>query len=277
MVEVCAIVVTYRRPETLRHTLRAIEEQTSPACQVIVVDNDADPSVQALLVEHHPTTRYVSSLSNVGYGAALAMGMRVAQTDYNPEWYWLLDDDTPPDAAALESARSVAATDAHAWVVANRGGRIVLGRIRHGFADSHKVNRADFTLVDGALISRKAVVAAGFPRSDLFMMLEDFDYTTRIADNGGLLLVRPARSTALLMGSSSTWRSYYQSRNHLRIAIERKSPAWIFGWGSRTLGLCLVDLKRGRWPQLRFRLIGAWDAVCNRMGSERHPWLVSNQ
>ena len=179
--------------------------------------------------------------------------------------------------AALEGAIHVSASNDQAWVVGNRGGRIVFGRIQHGFQDGAKINQADFTLVDGAVVSKEAVDAVGFPRTDLFMMLEDVEYTTRIADSGGQLFVRPVESTALHMGYSSPWRSYYQSRNHLRIAIDRRSLAWIFGWGSRTVGLCLADLKLKRWAQLRFRLVGAWDAVWNRMGSDRHAWLIAHQ
>lgn len=274
---ICAIVVTYRRPETLSVTLRAIERQSLPASQIIVVDNDDDPEVLSLMTKCHPEARYLPSSKNAGYGAALAMGMRVAQTDHDPEWYWLLDDDTPPTTEALEGAIHVSASNDQAWVVGNRGGRIVFGRIQHGFQDGAKINQADFALVDGAVVSKEAVDAVGFPRTDLFMMLEDVEYTTRIADSGGQLFVRPVESTALHMGYSSPWRSYYQSRNHLRIAIDRRSLAWIFGWGSRTVGLCLADLKLKRWAQLRFRLVGAWDAVWNRMGSDRHAWLIAHQ
>ena len=185
--------MTYQRVDTLLDTLAAVLEQSHPPDVVVVVDNDSDRRVEREVALMGSNVVYEPSPSNVGYGAALALGMRILRSSLDPDWYWLLDDDTPPSVDYLGGVLEMATDSSYSpWVVANRGGTIVRGRIRHGFDRRDEVNLAQFTLVDGALVSRKAVEVVGFPREDLFMMLEDVEYTTRISSAGGVLLVRPA-------------------------------------------------------------------------------------
>lgn len=270
--------MTYQRLETLLVTLAAVLDQSHPPDVVVVVDNDADQSVEREVALLGSNVVYHGSASNVGYGAGLALGMRLLRSSLDPDWYWLLDDDTPPSVDYLGAVLEAAADSPYSpWVVANRGGRIVGGRIRHGFDRRDEVNLAQFTLVDGALVSRKAVEVVGFPREGLFMMLEDVEYTTRISSAGGVLLVRPAEVNAMHLGSGAAWRSFYQARNHLRIALDRQSPAWLWGWVYRMMALSVTDVRRRRWLSLRFRWSGALDGLLNRMGNEAHPRLIEQQ
>lgn len=271
---IIAVIVTYRRPTTLTQTLAGITSQSRPADRIVVVDNDADDAVRDLLSDR-PNVDYIASPSNVGYGAALALGMRHARAVYDPAWYWLLDDDTPPAPDHVQKMLEIAHSSPHApWVIANRGGRIQRGRIRHGFDNSNAVNLAQFTLVDGTLVSHKAVEAVGLPREDLFMMMEDIEYTTRIAAAGGTLLVQASEVNAMHLGSASSWRAFYQARNHLRIALDRRSAAYFWGWMYRMAALSLTDVRRGRWLSLRFRWWGALHGAMNRMGQDVHPRLL---
>jgi rhamnopyranosyl-N-acetylglucosaminyl-diphospho-decaprenol beta-1,3/1,4-galactofuranosyltransferase len=183
----------------------------------------------------------------------------------------LMDDDSPPGLLDLEEALAVATGALEPDVVANRGGHLSFGRIRH---DLHAVSRpevADFALVDGALVSRGAVQRAGFPREDLFMMHEDLEYTSRIVRSGGTVVVRPARPAAQHLGSAAPWRCYYQARNHLRIALDLRSVTWVVGWIDRMARLTVTDVLRGRWAHLGLRWRGACDALRNRMGRTVDP------
>lgn len=269
------VIVTYQRPETLFATLTAVLGQSHPPDVVVVVDNDADHRVERTVALMGSNVVYQRSASNVGYGAGLAHGMRFLRSTLDPDWYWLLDDDSPPSAGYLGAVLETAAESPYSpWVVANRGGRIIRGHIRHGFDYPGEVNLAQFTLVDGTLVSRKAVEVVGFPREDLFMMFEDVEYTTRISSAGGVLLVRPADVNAMHLGSGAAWRSFYQARNHLRIALDRRSPAWLWGWAYRMMAFSLTDVRRRRWRSLRFRWWGALDGLRNRMGSKVHGRLL---
>jgi rhamnopyranosyl-N-acetylglucosaminyl-diphospho-decaprenol beta-1,3/1,4-galactofuranosyltransferase len=274
-----AVIVTYRRPETVQRTVAAVLLQTAGIDEIVVVDNDADPAVAASLSALSPRVTYVAAAGNDGFAAGLALGIDHLRVGLDPDWMWLLDDDSPPVRTALAAALHVAAaheatSSIPLGVVANRGGHIVAGRIRHDLSSvaGTAPQRADFTLVDGTIVSAATVAAVGLPRADLFSMLEDIEYTTRIRLAGFALLVRQAdESTFLHMGSQSEWRHYYQARNHLRIAIDLRQWSWLWGWWVRETGIGLHLVSRRRGAALRLRWRGAFDAVRNRMGKVVEP------
>ena len=132
--------------------------------------------------EGQPEVVQLTSPSNEGFGAGLAIGMSYARRRFDPDYYWLMDDDSAPHPGALVESLTVARSLENLGSVNTRAGSYRRGRIRHHpDLESGPPRPTDWTLVDGALISRTAVEVAGVPRSDLFMALEDFEYTTRLA------------------------------------------------------------------------------------------------
>lgn len=270
-----AVIVTYRRPEVVLETLRAVLAQTRIPDVVIVVDNDHDASLEKFIETVGPTVVHLRTGDNVGFSAALAAGIDQLTVSHSPAWFWLMDDDSPPVAGALESALSFA-TSPGVGVVANRGGHIRWGRIRHDLQSvgGTEVCDADFSLVDGAIVSSDAVRSVGLPRNDLFMMMEDVEYTTRIRRAGLRVVVRPSDGSVFYhLGTStgSRWRGYYQSRNHLRIALDRRSIPWLFGWSVREAGYGVRLVQTRRWSDLALRWRGTLDALRNRMGRTIEP------
>ncbi len=113
------------------------------------------------------------------------------------DWYWLLDDDSVPTGHALERLwrRSPTARQP----LGDRedaAGSVRLGYIRHVSDPTgarlrplgHGLYAVDFVLNDGALMSDRLLDAVGFPRRDLFIMMEDVEYTLR-AHYAGLEIV----------------------------------------------------------------------------------------
>lgn len=271
-----AVVVTYRRPEVLKATLDAVVAQTTTPDRVIVVDNEASERsspVPGIVAKYQEGVHYIPTAANLGYGAGLAIGMEYLHTTIDPTYYWLLDDDSPPGPATLATKVAViAGSEGTVGVVAEQGGHVRLGRIRHDLRVVTSAQEADFTLVDGTVISSAAVVATGYPRTDLFMMLEDFEYTTRIASEGfRLLVLSDATTTRLHLGSPMPWRGYYQARNLLRIALDRRSFPLLFGCMVREAGFAITLLRRRNWRALGFRSRGLAAAMMNRMGRTIDP------
>lgn len=273
-----AVVVTFRRPTVVLTTVQAVLAQTHEVDTVVVVDNDGDPMVEAALTALSPRVTYLSLADNPGFGAGLAAGIAHLRHQVGPEWFWLLDDDSPPVDTALASALDIATARAASGpaigAVANRGGHIVRGRIRHDLTcvEGAEPEPADFTLVDGTIVAAAAVAAVGLPRADLFSMLEDIEYTTRIRLAGFRLLVRPADgSTFLHLGSAAEWRGYYQARNHLRVALDLRQRSWLWGWFARESAIGLHLVRRRRFGALRLRWRGALDGMRNRMGRVVDP------
>jgi rhamnopyranosyl-N-acetylglucosaminyl-diphospho-decaprenol beta-1,3/1,4-galactofuranosyltransferase len=272
---VVAVVVTYRRPRLLTQTLDAIGAQTTTVAQTIVVDNSPDPELQHRISDCYPSVEYIASPANLGSAGGFHLGFLATSHPDAVDWYWCLDDDSPPAPTALELALAAASEiDGPIGAVGRRGGHVRYGRIRHdlraGSVDT--VTRADFLLVDGSIISGEAIRRAGYPRDDFFIMMEDLEFTTRIHESGLPLFVRPDDGSAnLYQGSGAPWRGYYQSRNYLRMAIERRSILWFGGWLTREIGINSHHLWHRRWSSMRFRCRGAVDAVRNRMGRVVDP------
>lgn len=270
-----AIVVTYRRPELLARVLDAVERQTRPPGATLVVDNDAQEEVRELLATKHPRVQYIPTSENLGPGGGFAAGLDVAEQESPAAWYWLLDDDSPPAATALEQALDVAARlDAPVGAVGLRGGHVRRGRIVHDLraGAASRPERADFLLVDGSIIASEAIRRVGRPRTDFFIMMEDLEFSLRIGEAGLALYVRPDDgSSNLYQGSGAPWRGYYQARNHLRMVIERRSVLWLGGWLVREAGIHVHHLRNRRWQSMWLRLRGAGDALRNRMGRTVEP------
>jgi rhamnopyranosyl-N-acetylglucosaminyl-diphospho-decaprenol beta-1,3/1,4-galactofuranosyltransferase len=275
---VTALIVTFRRNQQLIETLSGVVAQTHKPDLVVVVDNAADENLARRIAQLHPEVTYVASPENVGPGGGFGLGLRRAHEERpDAEWFWLLDDDSPPArdalAQALATAESTSSSD-EIGAIGLRGGHIRRGRIRHDLpvGTVHAPTTADFLLVDGSILSAAAVRRAGYPRADFFIMMEDLEYSLRIGEAGFTLLVRPDDgSTNLYQGSGAAWRGYYQSRNHLRLAIERRSVVWILGWMRREVGINAHHLRARRWSAIRARLHGAVDATRNRMGRTVEP------
>ena len=274
--KVAAVVVTFNRHELLLRTLESIASQTTKVDTVVVVDNAADPELRSLVTGAHPKAIYIGAAENLGPGGGFGIGLRRARTSVETQWYWMLDDDSPPAGNALELALQVAATTHHSPVgaVGLRGGHVRHGRIRHDLpAGSVSVpTPAGFLLVDGSIISERAISSVGYPRADFFIMMEDLEYSLRIGEAGLALLVRPDDgSTNLYQGSGAPWRGYYQCRNHLRLVIERRSLSWLVGWLIREFAIFVHHVRLRRWSSIRFRARGVVDAVRNHMGRVVDP------
>ena len=264
--DVVAVVVTFGRPDVLRNTLAAIRSQSVDVDGLVVVDNDAESERVRDIVASFDGA-YVPAGANLGYGAGIALGMRYARRALDPASYWILDDDSTPDPASL--ARLLPATGEGIGVVANRGGHLRMGRIRHSLGSLPRGTSrdADFTLVDGALVSAAVVDAVGVPREDLFMMMEDFEYTTRARSAGFRLVVVGGDSAQQLhLGSSAPWRHYYQTRNLLRISLDRRSPSLVFGWAVREAGILAALVRSRQWSKIALRFRGTIDALRGKMG-----------
>lgn len=266
-----AVIVTFRRPEVLMRTLLAVLAQSHPVEMVVVVDNDADDDVKNRVADiGDERLAYVPMPENEGFGAGLATGME-SLTRSAVGWMWLLDDDSPPAFDAVAGALEFAAPPVGA--IATRGGFIKLGLIRHRLGGAFGASgEAHFTLLDGALISTAAVRRVGLPRTDLFMMMEDVEYTTRLRCAGYRLYVRPRDASEFLyLGARSSWRAYYQARNHLRIALDLHKWSWLFGWLYREVASALHAIRRRDLEAIRLRSRGSLDALRNRMGRTVEP------
>jgi rhamnopyranosyl-N-acetylglucosaminyl-diphospho-decaprenol beta-1,3/1,4-galactofuranosyltransferase len=285
-VQVAAVIVTFNRRDVLARTLASVVQQSRRPDLLVVVDNDGDDGTDAMLAAQHPEVDYLRMPENLGFAAGLTAGMEYTLNE-GVDFFWLLDDDSTPEPDCLERLLKVSARIEDCGVVGLSG-----GRLRHGVPDRRtplplvvdvfdgQLRVADFVLVDGALVRAAAARDAGFPRADFFMMMEDVEYTSRLKRHGWQILLLDADlldrghlGSGANTGSAPPWRGYYQSRNHLAVALQRRSLGEIWGWLVRqakfSLGALLGSDRRLR--RVYLRLLGGVDALRGRMGRTIEP------
>jgi rhamnopyranosyl-N-acetylglucosaminyl-diphospho-decaprenol beta-1,3/1,4-galactofuranosyltransferase len=282
---VATVVVTRNRSAVLGETLRAAQAQTRRADRLYVVDNASRDSTTELLRTEFPDASHLRLAENLGFPGGLAHGIEAAWSD-GFDAFWLLDDDSVPEPDALETlvvTRERAAGSA--GIVGCRGGVVRFGLIRHLDDPRVRDDRAvadalpsvDFVLLDGSLVSRCVIDAIGFPRVDYFMMLEDVEYSLRArrANLAVFVTDRDLMRRAHLgsVPGTALWRSYYQSRNHVRMALDFRSPSLLLGCMARqarfmSAALAAPDRRRER---VKLRLRGIWDGLRGRMGRRVEP------
>jgi GT2 family glycosyltransferase len=275
---VAAIVVTHNRREVLESTLLGVLGQDRPPDTIVVVDNASTDGTRAQLAPAFESVDWITLTENFGYGAGLAEGMERCRDGH--DWLWLLDDDSRPGSTLLATLLDVAGQLDRVGMVGTAGGALRWGvpdhepRRRHVALAQPRTYASGFLLVDGGLVNAEVARTVGVPRRDFFMMMEDVEYTSRIATAGWhLYQLADAPIERLNLGSvggkrHDPWRSYYQTRNHLRTALDRRSPTELAGWAYRTIKLIVGGLLYAphRRRRLTLRLHGALDGFRGRGG-----------
>jgi rhamnopyranosyl-N-acetylglucosaminyl-diphospho-decaprenol beta-1,3/1,4-galactofuranosyltransferase len=281
---VAAVVLTYTRATALAETLRAARAQTRPPDRLYVVDNAGDDKTATLLRDEFPDAVHLPTGENLGVGGR-TYGIQAARED-GFEAFWIVDDDSPPLRGALEALLSAAErSTGRVAMVGSRGGVVRFGLIRH-VDDVQRLTRrrvgtdlfaVDFVLQDGSLLLGGAVDAIGLPRADYFLMMEDVEYPLRARRAGfEVLLVDRDLVQRRHLGSTrgtGVWRGYYQSRNHVRMALDFRSPSLLFGCLVRQIRFFIAALMAPdrRWERVKVRWRGISDGFRNRMGRNVEP------
>lgn len=273
-----ALVVTYQRPELLRRTIRALLQQQSPPAAVVVVNNGQDSETRRVL-ETFPFLDVVQSKHNIGPAGAFDIGIRRAMS-CRADWIWLLQDDLLPYPNALSrllehasALREFSPGLVGCWIrgtdgaVRNRGawwrGRKVYDTPIP--PENGPDYRVDLQAFQGSLLSCAAVKAAGTPRSDYFIMMEEREYCLRLQEAGFLHWMVPEILLEDPVPMPDVYpppRGYYQARNGLRMLIDRGRPMeicwYLYDQTKRMFAATLLDNPRER---IRLRGQGLIDGI----------------
>ena len=229
---VCAVVVTYNRPELLARCLDHLRAQSRAPDHVLVVDN-ASADETAELLAGRDDVEVLRLESNLGSSGGFARGLEHAYAQGH-EWLWMLDDDTLPDEDCLGqllagAARAPRAPSIMASVVRWQDGRLhpmnrpwLRARARADFAEGAA---AGLALIRAAtfvstMVHRDAVTAHGYPPAHYFVWLDDMEYTSRVLRHahGYIAPGSVARHWTPQPYNTLTdarARFYYKARNHL--------------------------------------------------------------
>lgn len=190
---VVAVVVAYNRRDLLAEVLEALRAQRHPLARIVVVDNASTDGSGEVALAAGDAVDLISLPRNTGGAGGFAAGMAVAIDRHEPEWLWLMDDDTVPTPGALAALLdSVAGTD---LVVA--GSRVVwtdgtehpmnTPRAKPFASKSERIDAARHggiairsTSFVSMLVRSDIVREVGLPIADYFIWNDDFEYSTRV-------------------------------------------------------------------------------------------------
>lgn len=239
---VVAVVVAYNRRDLLAETLAALLAQEVAPDRIVVIDNASSDGSGALARTFGPSVSVVELPRNTGGAGGFAAGMALALAEEDPDWLWLMDDDTVPEPPALrELLAAVAGADyvaAGSRVIWTDGSEHPMNSPRvNPFATKAERARARehggiavrSTSFVSMLVAAPVVRQVGLPIADYFIWNDDFEYSTRVL-RGRRGIHVPASVVVhktKALGSTDTdpgERFYYEVRNKL----------WMLKW-SRSL------------------------------------------
>ena len=233
----------FKSHSPLAESLAALVDQGEPVSRIVVVDNASTDDTAEVARAAGDLVDLVRLPRNTGGAGGFAAGMAVALADHQPDWMWLMDDDTVPTPSALrELLDAVTGTDA---VVAG-------SRVEWFDGSEHPMNTPRPKPFAGAgerrqaaairavpirstsfvsmLVRADVVREVGLPIADYFIWNDDFEYSTR-ALRGRSGLHVPA-SVVLhktrVLGSTDAdpgERFYYEVRNKLWMFRRSRSLA----------------------------------------------------
>jgi rhamnopyranosyl-N-acetylglucosaminyl-diphospho-decaprenol beta-1,3/1,4-galactofuranosyltransferase len=282
---VALIVVTFNRLETLQKNLDHIRAQERLPDFVMIVDNGSTDGTLPFL-QNQNEFNYMSTGENLGFGAGLHFGIKQAMEKWNPDFFWLTDDDSFPNPAVLRVLLETMVDQKIRGLLGLTGFKMKFG-IPRPISSSKPVEEADFVLVDNALISSEVVKKAGNFSQDFFMMCEDYEFCLRLKKHGffvGVLNSDTAKVERKHLGSqlnskSLVWRGYYHSRNHLLILKDHFSLPALFFYGYRQAKYLIHSALFGenRWLRTKFRLLGIVDGFRNIKGKSISPITLKKE
>jgi len=235
---VVAVVVSWNRRDLLRESLAAIENQTQPPVEVVVVDNASTDGTSEMLRADYPHLDRVSLTENTGGAGGFAVGIDRALS-FEPDLVWLLDDDTVPRPAAAGALMD-------AWLsyppVTGRRPSVLASKVVWTDGRLHPMNTArtkpgaspaelraasevactpirSASFVS-AMCDATTIRERGLPIADYFLWNDDFEYTTRLI-RGRVGLHCPAsvvvHKTKVFGGADADpgERFFYEVRNKL--------------------------------------------------------------
>jgi len=103
---VFVIIVTYNGMKWLPNCLESLANSTLPST-IVVIDNNSTDATVSYIKEHRKNVVLFEQPTNLGFGAANNIGMHYA-LQHNPDYVFLLNQDTKLEADAIEKLIAVA-------------------------------------------------------------------------------------------------------------------------------------------------------------------------
>ncbi|MBR1539886.1 MAG: glycosyltransferase family 2 protein [Clostridia bacterium] len=245
--KILAIVVTYNRKELLKENLDALIHQTKNDFDILVIDNASSDGTDILVKEYKEKYNniYFHGLAqNVGGAGGFYKGMQIAY-EKNYDYAWIMDDDTIPNATALEELWNVKNNLNNEFSFLNSLVLWTDGTLAHMNVPAVKEFFVyDYQNIEKGLIPIEScsfvscfvnlnkVKSYGLPISEFFIYFDDMEYTKRISDAGNSYLVLSSKVVHKMKTNTGTTaericekekvkRLFYDYRNGFYLAKKK--------------------------------------------------------
>ncbi len=235
--------VTFNSSNLLKKTISALLNQTVDIFKIVITDNNSNAehkiNLKKLQNEYPDKIDIIWLKTNTGGAGGFYESMKYAKENYNPEWYWLMDDDAYPDDDTLEIlieksrkldnigyiAPIIYGIDKNEYQLYHarkqKGKICKFTSIASSIDELHEIEKIDVDAFVGPLISEIAVIECGLPRAEYFIEGDDTDYTYRITRKLNGYLVRNAKINHRDLPPENDinldgwWKKYYWFRNSI--------------------------------------------------------------
>jgi rhamnopyranosyl-N-acetylglucosaminyl-diphospho-decaprenol beta-1,3/1,4-galactofuranosyltransferase len=277
---VCAILVTYNRLDTLKQALDHVLAQELKPATIIVVDNKStDGTIEYLqTVDGSNNIHCIYMESNTGSAGAIAAAMNHGLKAKECQYFWVLDDDTLYAPHALsELVENI--EQSKFSMIGLHGAHLRMGKKIPVRADI-KLQQVDYAMIDGALIKADVVRNVGPVCEEFFMMCDDHEYSVRIRRKGYTIgVLKNGADNRLYLGGggqftrATLWRGYYSARNHMFIVKKHFSVGNLIGYCYMQTKLLIsaAVLAPDRFQRVKFRLMGIWHGITGVGGRTLDP------
>lgn len=272
---VLAVVVTHERLPMLRVCIDRLRSQTYEN-DILVVDNNSGDGTAAWL-EQQRDIAYIRQRNSGGAGG-FHTGLKAGfQLGY--DFVWVMDDDVAPADRCLEELVAVMRGDHDeqpiGWVcskVTDDNGEMIA--LNHPVlvdrsivvgVDAPRTLAAESTSFVSVAVTREAIAAVGLPYRQMFIWLDDVEYTRRITLSGfrGLLATKSIAVHHTGPGTTGRWAS----------GLDRRS-SWKYRHHFRNTALLMRTLSQGSAADFAYRFAqAAWRATLDLVRSRRARWL----
>ncbi|MBC7830325.1 MAG: glycosyltransferase [Chitinophagaceae bacterium] len=277
---VCAVMITYNRLESLKTALAYYFNQSIQPADIIIVDNNSSDGTKEYLSSLQ-NTRNIHCLflsSNIGAGGGYTHAMAYALERLNPDFFWLLEDDTYYEKNALSELLHHIETSSYD-MISLKGFKNKFGSTMNIVSNNH-LQPVHSALLDGSLINANIIRTIGPPKKEYFMMCDDYEFCLRMKKNGYKIALTSIQSANYLhlggegkFTQSTLWRGYYTSRNHLLILREYFSIVDLLSYLYKQLKYLVAAAVYApdRWTRIKFRLLGIWHGILGKQGKTLDP------
>ncbi|AWB87887.1 glycosyltransferase family 2 protein [Mycetocola zhujimingii] len=236
---VVAVVVAYNRRQLLSEVLTALQSQTRPVDDIVVVDNASTDGSADVARSSAPGATLIRLTRNTGGAGGFAVGMAAALQRHEPDWIWVMDDDTVPTESAL--AEMVNAIDRYpgpdlvavgSRVVWTDGSDHPMNTPRpNPFAKSEEKEFAAVVQAQpvrslsfvSSMYRADVVRRLGLPIVDYFLWNDDFEFSSRILREGRGLSVPSSVVVHKTKALAST-----DADPGPRFRLEVRNKVWLF-------------------------------------------------